>query len=81
MPQQDAYREWLKKDLGGLIEELNLSELQGHSLRSRWLDQVLWMESKAKKSQTMYYIVRPRTREPEAQRRGRHGCRLGRLCH
>jgi Protein of unknown function (DUF4231) len=58
MPQQDAYREWLKKDLGGLIEELNLSELQGHSLRSRWLDQVLWMESKAKKSQTMYYIVR-----------------------
>ncbi len=58
MPQQDAYREWLKKDLGGLIEELNLSELQAHSLRSRWLDQVLWMESKSKRSQTLYYIVR-----------------------
>jgi hypothetical protein len=58
MPQQDAYREWLRKDLGGLIEELDLSDLQKHFLRSRWLDQVLWMEGKADGARNWYYRLR-----------------------
>jgi hypothetical protein len=58
MPGQDAYRESLKKDLGGLIEALELPELQKHFLRSRWLDQVLWMEGKADRARDWYYRLR-----------------------
>jgi hypothetical protein len=58
MPQQDAYREWLKKDLGGLIEALELSDLHKHFLQSRWLDQVLWMEGKADRARDWYYRLR-----------------------
>lgn len=53
-PDQD----WVKKDLGELIEQLQLSELQKCSLRSRWLDQVSWMEAKASKMQFRYYGLR-----------------------
>jgi len=58
MAQQNAYREWLKKDLGTLIEALNLPDLQKHFLRSRWLDQVLWMEGKADRARDWYYRLR-----------------------
>lgn len=46
MTSKNAYRDCLKQDLGGLIGALDLSELQKHFLRSRWLDHVLWMEAK-----------------------------------
>src|SRR4030042_2403900 len=49
---------FLKQDLGGLIESLQLSYLQKHLLRSRWLDQVLWMEGKAASAQKRYYALR-----------------------
>lgn len=58
MSSKNAYRDWLKQDLGGLVEALELSELQKHFLRSRWLDQVLWMEGKADTCQCRYYILR-----------------------
>ncbi len=58
MPQQDAYREWLKKDLGALIEALDLSDLQKHFLHTRWLDQVLWIEGKADRAREWYYRLR-----------------------
>lgn len=58
MTGKNAYRDWLKQDLGGLIEALELSELQKHFLRSRWLEQVLWMEGKADACQCRYYALR-----------------------
>ena len=58
MSPVDAYSEFLKKDLGSLIEALKLEEIQKHFLRSRWLDQVLWMEAKADSAQKRYYTVR-----------------------
>lgn len=58
MPAVNAYSEFLKKDLGGLIEALKLEDLQKHLLRSRWLDQVLWMEAKAVSVQKRYYALR-----------------------
>jgi hypothetical protein len=58
MPRKDTYRESLKKDLGGLIEALELPELQKHFLRSRWLDQVLWMEGRADRARDWYYRLR-----------------------
>jgi hypothetical protein len=58
MSKKDPYREWLKQDLGSLIDALQLSELQKHFLHSRWLDQVLWMEGKADHAQKRYYVLR-----------------------
>ena len=56
---KNAYREFLKQDLGSLIEALtDLSDLQRHFLRSRWLDQVLWMEGRADSARTWYYVLR-----------------------
>ena len=53
-----SYNEWLKKDYGELIDALEVSELQKRFMRSRWLDQVMWMESKCKNMQRWYYILR-----------------------
>ena len=58
MSKKDPYREWLKQDLGSLIDALQLPELQKHFLHSRWLDQVLWMEGKADHAQKRYYLLR-----------------------
>src|SRR5659263_32268 len=58
MSKKDPYREWLKQDLGSLIDALQLSELQKHFLHSRWLDQMLWMEGKADHAQKRYYLLR-----------------------
>ena len=58
MSKKNPYREWLKQDLGSLIDALELSELQKHFLHSRWLDQVLWMEGKADQAQKRYYLLR-----------------------
>src|SRR5919197_20053 len=53
-----SYEKWLKDDLDQLISALDISELHKHSLRSRWLDQVLWVEKKASHCQRWYYILR-----------------------
>lgn len=58
MTEKADYNEWLKQDYGNLIDALEVSEMQRHFMRSRWLDQVLWMESKCKKTQRWYYILR-----------------------
>ncbi|MEJ2091887.1 MAG: DUF4231 domain-containing protein [Syntrophobacterales bacterium] len=58
MKGKNAYRDWLKQDLGSLIDALKLSDLQKHFLRSRWLEQVLWMEDKADTCQFRYYALR-----------------------
>ncbi len=48
----------MKKDLGTLIDALDLSDLQKHFLRSRWLDQVIWMEGKADNARSWHYRLR-----------------------
>ncbi|MBU4260602.1 MAG: DUF4231 domain-containing protein [Proteobacteria bacterium] len=58
MSTDTSYREWLKQDYGKLIDALQLDDMQKHFMRSRWLDQVLWMESKCEKNQRWYYILR-----------------------
>lgn len=58
MARQDTYNQWLRKDLGTLIDALELSDLQKHFLHSRWLDQILWMEGKADKARNRYYGLR-----------------------
>jgi hypothetical protein len=56
--KNSSYEKWLKDDLDQLISALELSELHKHSLRSRWLEQVSWMEKKAGQCQRWYYILR-----------------------
>lgn len=58
MLRKDPYREFLEKDFNKLFEMLELREPQRQYLRSRWLDQVLWMESRAGKSRDRYYKLR-----------------------
>jgi hypothetical protein len=54
----DTYESWLEQELGDLIDELDLGERQKRYLRSRWLDQIVWLEKKAKQNQRLYYTLR-----------------------
>lgn len=47
-----------KENLNQLIDAVNLTDLQKRFLKSRWLDQLMWMESSAKKAQMRYYLLR-----------------------
>lgn len=58
MAKQPSYRDSLREDLGALINSLDLEEIQRHFLRSRWLDQVLWMEARADQARRRYYTLR-----------------------
>ena len=58
MAKKDPYREFLKQDFGELFEQLELKDTQRHFLRSRWLDQVLWMEKKATVCRDRHYQLR-----------------------
>ncbi|MGF1521073.1 MAG: DUF4231 domain-containing protein [Leptolyngbyaceae cyanobacterium] len=58
MATKDPYREFLQQDFGQLFEAMELKETQRHFLRSRWLDQVLWMEKKATLCRDRHYRLR-----------------------
>lgn len=52
------YIDMMKEELLQLIEDLDVENLQKKFLRSRWLDQLLWMEKASKKNQRKYYLLR-----------------------
>jgi Protein of unknown function (DUF4231) len=58
MAKKDSYQEFLKEDFDKLFTGMNLGDVQKHFLRSRWLDQVLWMEGKANSSRDRHYFLR-----------------------
>ncbi|MEH2022282.1 DUF4231 domain-containing protein [Nostoc sp.] len=58
MAKKDSYQEFLKEDFNNLFVGINLGDVQKHFLRSRWLDQVLWMEAKANSSRDRHYFLR-----------------------
>ncbi|MBD2413481.1 hypothetical protein FACHB389_30265 [Nostoc calcicola FACHB-389] len=58
MAKKDSYQEFLKEDFNKLFAGMQLGDVQRHFLRSRWLDQVLWMEGKANFSRDRYYFWR-----------------------
>jgi hypothetical protein len=49
---------WLRTDLEALVNSLQLAPEQDHFLRSRWLENVLWMEAAAQRTRTRYYALR-----------------------
>lgn len=58
MRPQNSNRGGSKQSLEALIEALELSDLQKHFLRSRWLEQVSWMGGKARENRDYYYLSR-----------------------
>jgi hypothetical protein len=54
----DSYADWLKEELGGVVDDLELHDRQKRYLRSRWLDQIVWLEGAAKRNQRRYYTLR-----------------------
>lgn len=58
MPKTNQYRDYLKQEMSELIEKIDLSDLQRRFMKSRWLDQVLWLESRATKSRNRHYGLR-----------------------
>jgi len=58
MAPKDSYQEWLKKDYNAMIDSLELQDQQKHFMKSRWLEQVLWMEGKSAGNQRWYYRFR-----------------------
>ena len=58
MAKKATYQHYLKQEMSTLIELIDLSELQKRFMKSRWLDQVLWLEGRATKSRNRHYSLR-----------------------
>jgi Protein of unknown function (DUF4231) len=57
MPKS-SYRDYLKQSFTDLIDRLDIADLRKDFLKQRWLDQVLWLEGRAKKEQKQHYTLR-----------------------
>jgi GH24 family phage-related lysozyme (muramidase) len=55
---KESYQEFLKRTLSGMIDRLDLDEFRKDALKSRWLEQLLWLESRAAKAKRLYYTLR-----------------------
>ena len=58
MAKADGYPAMLRREFEELIDAMPLDDMQKRFLRSRWLDQVAWMEGKASEAQRHYYRLR-----------------------
>ncbi len=52
------YRDQVKQEMHSLIEQIELSDLQRQFMKSRWLSQMLWLESRAQQNRNRYYLLR-----------------------
>ena len=55
---KSSYSDWLKREFGGFIDELAIDDKRKRYLKSRWLEQVLWIEAQAGKARNRYYALR-----------------------
>ncbi len=58
MAKKDDYSVFLKKEFSDIFETLGLNDRQKHYLKSRWLEQILWMEGRANRARDRYYQLR-----------------------
>lgn len=56
--KKDSYSDYLKQQFGELIDRLDITDLQKTFLKSRWLDQLMWLEKKAGESQKKHFRLR-----------------------
>ncbi len=61
MTKQPTYRQILRKELSGLIDQLEMSERNKIFMKSRWLDQLIWLEGKAEKLKQRFQFLRMTT--------------------
>ncbi|MEO0849742.1 MAG: DUF4231 domain-containing protein, partial [Cyanobacteria bacterium J06648_1] len=52
------YSDRFKQEMHSLIEQIELSDLQRQFMKSRWLSQMLWLESRAQQNRNRYYFLR-----------------------
>lgn len=55
---KESYQQVLKREFSDLVDVLDLKDRQRYYIKSRWLDQVLWMESRATRARNFYYRLR-----------------------
>lgn len=58
MTEKESYSHLLKQEFTELFDTLDLDKRQKRFLQSRWMDQVLWMDSKATECRNRYYQFR-----------------------
>ena len=58
MAKKNAYSDYLKQTLGGLVDKLEITELHKEFLKNRWLDQVMWLEGRATKERNQHFRLR-----------------------
>lgn len=58
MPKKKTYYDYLRQELGELVEQLQLPDLYKQSLKQRWLDQVVWADKKAAECRRLHYRLR-----------------------
>jgi hypothetical protein len=58
MAKKYNYQKELKQQMSELIEEVDVSPLHKRFMKSRWLDQVIWMEGRASKARNRHYTLR-----------------------
>lgn len=61
MAKKKTYFDYLRQEMGDLIDQLDLSDLHKQSLKRRWLDQVVWADTKADQCRRMHYRLRGTT--------------------
>ena len=52
------YSEQFKQEMNSMIEQIELSDLQRQFIKSRWMSQLLWLESRAQQNRNRYYFLR-----------------------
>ncbi len=58
MAKKNTYEQYLREELGSLVEQLELPNLYKQSLKQRWIDQVVWADKKADQCRRMHYRLR-----------------------
>ena len=61
MAKKTTYFDYLRQEMGELVDQLDLSDLQKQSLKRRWLDQVIWADKKADQCRRAHYRLRVTT--------------------
>ena len=56
--RRNAYSERLEDEFGSVIEDASLNAKHERALRSRWLEQLVWVEDKANEARERYYALR-----------------------
>lgn len=58
MAKKLSYSQYLRQEMTGLIDQLDVSDVHRQSLKQRWLDQTIWADKKADQCRRWHYRLR-----------------------